>query len=354
MQWINNVEYDVSLLVITNEDDFRQIASVAFQLLSKLCELTQEAVSYQLDIFNLTKFISVNVISKTFFESQAVKTIITFKQTIINSFKRSLLLIQSTTQGNTLMSYLLTNTVLVAAHPLEYASYEDYIYDYDRIYNTTTNESCGCIETRSCFQQPAIYSINSPYYDNHYYCYVSSNIALIWRIPGIYVGCYIVDAVLHSDLQCFYDQTCLSSLLNAIQYPLNNNVTLLNSSLTTRYNTTTTIGELVQNLMIEQWNNKTSHEFYFNTCQPQYCTYAYISRSTPIFTITTIIGLIGGLTKVYKLLIPLIVRLIRRYIWWPYFERKLVWSNNIVAPVPQAVSVSPVTVGDDKLATISI
>ncbi|CAF1157256.1 unnamed protein product, partial [Didymodactylos carnosus] len=200
MQWINNIGYNVSLAVITNEDDFRQTASVAFQLLSKLCELTQETVSYQLGIFNSTKFISVNVISNTSLESQAENTINTFKQTTINTFKRSLLLIKSTTQANTLMSYLLTNTMLVAAHPAEYASYMDYIYDYDRIYNTTTNESCSCIEAPICFQQAAIYSINSPYYDNPYYFYVSSNTALIFRIPGIYVGCYIVDAVLHSDL----------------------------------------------------------------------------------------------------------------------------------------------------------
>ncbi|CAF1249178.1 unnamed protein product, partial [Didymodactylos carnosus] len=354
MQWINNIGYNLSLLVITNEDDFRQTASVAFQLLSKLCELTQEAINYQLDIFNSTKFISVNLISKTSCESQAENTINTFKQTTINTFKRSLLLIQSTTQGNTLMSYLLTNTMLVV-HPTEYVSYIDYIYDYERIYNTTTNESCSCIEAPTCFQQAAIYSISSPYYESYSYTfYVSSSTALIFRIPGIYVGCYIVDALLHSDLRCFYDQTCLSSLLNAIQYPFNNNVAILNSSLTTQYNTATTVGELVQNLMIEQWNNKTSYELYFNTCQPQYCTYSYVSRSTPIFIITTIIGLIGGLTKVYKLLVPLIVSLIHRYIWWPYFERKIVWSNNTIAPVPQAVSVSPVTVGDDKLATISI
>ncbi|CAF1045166.1 unnamed protein product [Didymodactylos carnosus] len=328
MQWINNIGYNLSLLVITNEDDFRQTASVAFQLLSKLCELTQEAVSYQLGIFNSTKFISVNVISKASFESQAENSINIFKQTTMNTFKRSLLLIQSTTQGNTLMSYLLTDARLMA-FPAEYKPSEDYVFDYDT-------------------------SINSPYYNNYYSSYVSSNIALIFHIPGIYVGCYIVDALLHSDLRCFYDQTCLSSLLNAIQYPLNNNVTILNSSLTTQYNTTTTVGDLVQNLMIEQWNNKTAYEFYFNTCQPQYCTYSYVSRSTPVFIITTIIGLIGGLTKVYRLLVPLIVRLIRRYIWWPYIEQKLEWNNNTVAPVPPTVSISPVTVGDDKLVTILV
>ncbi|CAF4442419.1 unnamed protein product, partial [Didymodactylos carnosus] len=103
MQWINNIGYNTSLAVITNEDDFRQTASVAFQLLSKLCQLTHETVGYQLDIFNSTKLISVNVISKTSLESQAENTIDTFKQTIVNTFKRSLLLIQTTTQGNTLI-----------------------------------------------------------------------------------------------------------------------------------------------------------------------------------------------------------------------------------------------------------
>ncbi|CAF1135271.1 unnamed protein product [Didymodactylos carnosus] len=167
----------------------------------------------------------------------------------------------------------------------------------------------------------------------------------------LYVGCYIVDALLHSDLRCFYDQSCLSTLLNATQYP-SDNITSLNASVTSQYTITTSIDQLVRNLLIEQWNDQTSYESYFDACQSRFCTYSYISSATLIYIITTIIGLIGGLTKVFKFIIPLAVRIVRRYMW-SSIKQKLSWldiQNNTVVPFPSA---STNAIDNDRLTTIS-
>ena len=145
---------------------------------------------------------------------------------------------------------------------------------------------------------------------------------------GLYVGCYIIEALLQSDLRCFYDQECVSLLMNAIDYPFN--VTPLNVSSPTQYQSTSTINALIDNLFVEEWNPATSYESYYTACQPQSCTYSHLSHTTVIYVISTTIGLIGGLTKIYRVLVPLAMRLIRPVIL-PFLHRTLVRRNVVAA-----------------------
>jgi hypothetical protein len=80
---------------------------------------------------------------------------------------------------------------------------------------------------------------------------------------------------------------------------------LLNS--TSIYKVTTTVQEIISNLMIEQWNNQTAYQDYFNECQPDECSVTYVHRSNVPYIITTMTGLIGGLTKIYLFAVPLLV-----------------------------------------------
>jgi hypothetical protein len=66
----------------------------------------------------------------------------------------------------------------------------------------------------------------------------------------------------------------------------------------------------MSNLMIEQWNHQTSYEDYFNQFQPDQCSATYVHRGNVIYIITTMTGLIGGLTKVYLFVVPLLVKII--------------------------------------------
>jgi len=95
--------------------------------------------------------------------------------------------------------------------------------------------------------------------------------------------------------------------MNSLQ--LSSNTSSLSNS-TSVYQVTTALQEILSNLMIEQWNNQTFYQDYFNQCQPNACTVTYVQRGNVPYIITTMTGLIGGLTKVYKFVVPLLIRLI--------------------------------------------
>jgi len=115
--------------------------------------------------------------------------------------------------------------------------------------------------------------------------------------------------------------------MNSLQ--LSSNTSSLSNS-TSVYQVTTALQEILSNLMIEQWNNQTFYQDYFNQCQPNACTVTYVQRGNVPYIITTMTGLIGGLTKVYKFVVPLLIRLIFSVIN-RLKRKKLV--NNKVAPL---------------------
>jgi hypothetical protein len=153
---------------------------------------------------------------------------------------------------------------------------------------------------------------------------------------GIRVGCYVVEALLRSDLRSFFDVDCITKLTHTLELsscPAYSNPSLyrINSS---RYRPETSLQELVSNLMIEEWNNETFYDNYFNICQPKECIVTYISRGNVLYIITTIISLIGGLTEVYKFLTPIMVKLVSDIIW-PFAKRTL--TRNTIAPASVAI-----------------
>jgi hypothetical protein len=93
--------------------------------------------------------------------------------------------------------------------------------------------------------------------------------------------------------------------------------------------------EIVSNLMIEEWSNITSYDNYFNECKPSLCTATYISRGDVVHSIITIIGLFGGLTKIYRFLVALIVTPILRIIIRNI--RRQIRNNIVVSAITMTV-----------------
>jgi hypothetical protein len=87
--------------------------------------------------------------------------------------------------------------------------------------------------------------------------------------------------------------------------------------------------------MIEQRNNQTFYQDYFNQCQPDECSATYVDQGNVLYIITAMTGLIGGLTKVYTFVIPLLVNIILRRII-RFKRNRLV--NNRVAPLVTTAS----------------
>ncbi len=93
--------------------------------------------------------------------------------------------------------------------------------------------------------------------------------------------------------------------------------------------------EIVSNLMIEEWSNITSYDNYFNECKSSLCTATYISRGDVVHSIITIIGLFGGLTKIYRFLVALIVTPILRIIIRNI--RRQIRNNIVVSAITMTV-----------------
>ena len=121
-----------------------------------------------------------------------------------------------------------------------------------------------------------------------------------------------MESLLQSTLECFYDQRCIDELQSYISPSSPNNVTALNASLLTKYSVNSTIRQLVDNLMIEKWNTHSIFESYYNQCQPTYCTYSFVKRNDLIYIVTTLFGIAGGLTTVLNVIIPRLIKLVRR------------------------------------------
>jgi hypothetical protein len=77
--------------------------------------------------------------------------------------------------------------------------------------------------------------------------------------------------------------------------------------LSSRFFENSTIEELVNQLMVEEWNPSVIYENYYNECQPSQCIYTHQTKNDAIYIITTLVGLIGGLTTALKLIVPRMV-----------------------------------------------
>ena len=126
-------------------------------------------------------------------------------------------------------------------------------------------------------------------------------------------------------LECLYNITCIDQIQtlyhseNLLIHPLNDTLSFPNQ----------TIQILVDILLIDRWETNVSYENYFTTCSSLSCTYAIEERVSPIYIITAIIGLYGGLTVALKLAAPILVKI------GQYF---IIHRQNRVQPVVTTIS----------------
>ncbi|CAF1128257.1 unnamed protein product [Adineta steineri] len=305
------------------KDDFRQIGSPFFQLLNSFCKLSSKTINAELTTFYSSRFIALNLITFEQFQTQKNQLINQFLQNTARSFINSVFLAENITAANMLFSAFQSDSLFSVATPLYDDSYGGLEYRYqiiydrvDEIYNSNeTGIDCDCQSTPWCIQQAIVYDLDT--------------ITQLFSPPGIFVGCYLVEAVLQSDLRCFFDIDCLQQLINSlslVDISVSNIILNLTAS---HYQEQSSLLEIVSNLMVEEWHNQTSYDNYFNICQPSVCTATYISHGNIIYIITTTIGLIGGLTKVYRFIVPIFMRTIGHVII-PFIRRKCGMNNNVV------------------------
>lgn len=129
-----------------------------------------------------------------------------------------------------------------------------------------------------------------------------------YAIPGWMISCFEMSSLLHSTLQCLYDESdCLRVVFlnikrHALDSPGSIEVNfrlrpLIYNSESSRFSINTSVETLLQHLMVDKWNSQGSYRNYYDTCSPIYCTYSYITKNKSITQLlVACISMIGGLT----------------------------------------------------------
>jgi hypothetical protein len=292
--WINHLASAASELV---EMDFTYLGSLFFLTLSSFCRSANETVLNALQTFTTTKYISSYALMENTFEEQINATITDFLSSTELSYYQSFDLIHFSTSTNVLLSSLFSNM-----------DYLINIFTYG-FFMTPQGYSIG---NSTCDCETAVWCASPMSLQDHRAIQNSSVIEV--TIPGLYMGCYLVQSVRQSTLECFYQTSCIEMIEELLQAPLalNKPILPLNSSIESRFNASTFIDELLFRLMTEEWQRNISHIQYYLQCEVSSCIYSFTSKFNIVYIITTLIGLIGGLTKVYRIVIPRVVKIIRR------------------------------------------
>ncbi|CAF1541179.1 unnamed protein product [Adineta ricciae] len=265
--------------------DFRWLGSSTFQALNSLCQLVHQTILDSRQQFLYNQYISITVTSRNLFEFQLRTFVQQLKSSITNNFVFSLDLVRNSTHTNGLYSALDTNYRLFLVVSNTFIESGPIMYP----------KNCPCEVSPTCSGPLAIYNF--------------SDSTPVFVVPGMHRACYIIEALLQSTLECFYNHACLQRLQSYILSEVPIGITPLNAALKSSYSINSTIKQLLDQLMIEEWTWSSHYEQYYNHCRPVDCKYSYKSTNSVIYIVTASIGLLGGLVTVLKVMIPLLVQL---------------------------------------------
>lgn len=273
------------------EDDFRWTAPKMFQALRDLCDLVNKMTSDSLSQFYSTDYVNTLLVPDRQLELESITFVYQFILSTTNKFVLLMRIVRDTTQSNNLLSALWTN------YKFEYR-YTMRTLTHERIYD----DNCGCKTSSTCKSAAKIYTNNS---------YASTT----WIVPGFYRGCFILEALRHSKLECLYNQTCLTELQYNLKPRFTINIPPLNLSESSRFDPNTSIGDILDQLMVKAWIRKLIYEQYFASYRPSECFYTISTRNDIIYVVTTLIGLLGGLMKTLEFVVPKMIRLIAKCVY---------------------------------------
>ena len=283
-----NVEHVLS-------SNFATSAPYTFQTLQSLCEISNRTVSISIAVLFATQYVTSMVTPLDLFQSQAQAAFDDFVSSASKTLLSSLQIISDINRANGMTA--------VTGSQYNFMINED---PYLRYLEDPLYTNCSCESSVKCTLPSYIGDFSSG--------------VIPFFVPGMYVGCTIVDALLQSSLTCFYYPICVGRILAYVQFNSTFNVTSLTSTISDRYRIDATVQELVSELMVQKWQFSADHQAYFDACRPVRCTYTLKTRNNVLYIITTLLGLIGGVVTVLRFIIPLGVP---RILKMPQFVRQI-------------------------------
>lgn len=164
--------------------------------------------------------------------------------------------------------------------------------------------NCACGFDDNCVDQMKFYTPSS-----------FSQPTVVFAIPNLFIGCSTIDSVRLSSVECFFNQSCLNrtrELASGLPPLIMDTPVLMISN--SRFLPNTLLGLFMEELMVDQWNVKIEYEKYYNQCHPLQCSYTFTTRGGILYVVSTIIGILGGLIIILKIVVETVVKLIRNQI----------------------------------------
>ncbi|CAF4253452.1 unnamed protein product, partial [Adineta steineri] len=317
-------------LSIYTQRDYRRFLSAHLQLLHGLCQLSKETVYNSINQFRTSLLVTSELLSETNFHQKLESLMEQSKSNAPTTFRHLLFLIRTINHGNAFMStYGTTFEYIVRTNTLDefHAPTRALIYD----------DECSCGLYSNCTTQANFIISNS------------SGIISI-AIKGLKIGCTPSESFRASTLECFYDRSCINLIH---QYTNYGNFHRPLSIMKSRFSTNTRIAELIDNLFIEQWSNKTNYSSYFEQCLPSYCSYTSAQKFNLLNIITLLLSLQGGLAIILKWICPKIVRIASKINDYRKKERNTVRPACVLEKISSDISNTPIdnvttTIGTDS------
>ena len=302
-EWIR-VLFDPNITILPGIE-FRSTAYGHFCLLAAFCSIAKRAVNGALDDFYADTLLSSHVLPprslaiRSDTQSEFVRTSTT------NAVVQLIDIVRGSVHNNQLQTLFQTPKTLSIAVNVD-GSVATVVDTRHLRYKLVPLCSCG--SNQRC-TEPAGF-LNNMVID-----FFGTNVITGGQaLPGLsfVTGCYVIEALFQSTLDCFFDETCLQEFLAFYSPASMKNVHVLNTSATT-FDFNTTVETMVRSIFVERWSTVSSFPDYFAKCAPIWCTYIFTQRANVLFVLTTFLGLYGGLTVVLRRCIPLVIA------WW--FER---------------------------------
>ena len=300
------------------QGDFRTTGSAQFQALAALCRLSKENIQDSIATFLATSFISPQLLSQNTFESTVQAAIKQFEQTVHVAFQSQLRLVNRMIFGNQIMSAL--RTTILPLYTYGGTTVIQAVLSYGLSYQQADESQCSCYNGYDCVGPSGMYEAYGKW---AYFAVIEQHAPALMIIPGLFSGCMPMNSLLLSTLECFYNQTCVDEILSFLS--ADRHFTAMPVIDQGIFQPNSTVQSIVDQTMVEGWSKNISYEKYFTQCAPISCTYSRLERHDFVFVLTKIIGLLGGLILVLRLVVPAIVRFIR--------NRKL--KKNQLAPSPR-------------------
>ncbi|UJR06721.1 hypothetical protein I4U23_011010 [Adineta vaga] len=289
-------------------DDFRRFIVPQFRALTALCNIAKVTVADALSTFMSATLISKRVESTETIQLQVNSAITQFHLSTNEAFVQMFDHVKDIIKGNRLMSTTLSNWYM-----------DDYVTDFWYIVYVKITMSPHSYENGSCFCGSNIICSSPAIIDGSI-------------VPGFRVGCYPIESLLESTLECLYNVTCINQIQSE-DFTSDSIFRSLNSTLSSP---TVTVQSLVDALMVDQWETNFTYENYYSACAPLYCSYSVNMRFDKVYVFTTIMGLSGGLSILLKFIVPLLVK---------YGRCITMFRRRRIEPIVSTVTESNPTIG---------